>query len=610
MDVDRVGARIGPRLARIVADAAVYARMRTGPHTTRLAVHAANRFLEQVTDEHQTTMAGLWEQLEATGELPPWAANAFGFLARGQGQWSALLGHAVTSAGVGQGILPLLTNALNPAIGGIISLDPNGFIDPGTSAQIVARRLVDRHTGQREASFSGINPARFGNLVDLAMAPPSPDVILEMLRRGIISGGDAQHGIEHNGVETDWIPRILALRDVLAAPADLASMVVRGIKTEADAAHVAGRSGIPAGDFADMVELSGEPPGLEQLLFLRRRGKIDRARLERGIRQSRVRTEWTDAVEALATVPMSTDAAVGAVVQGHLSDAAGKQIAVENGLEPAQWQTLVDTAGEPISRTEALELLNRGEMSEAQVVQAIRESRVKNKYIVDILKLRRRLPQADAVGTAFRHGVITEAAAIALVEHIGYSAADAKMVVDAHKAAAKAPVKERHRALSEAFIRTAYLERMMTRAEATRLLVKLTYTPADAAELLDLADAEHAHTEAMAEAAVHRQHFLAHRITAEAARAKLAAAGLDHTVITHLLTVWERELLAAPKVLTAAQLATAAAHGFIPGQEALARLEQQGYAQRDAVIFLLLHKVDPKGLPTGGLTLPPPPPKP
>lgn len=582
MDVDRVGARIGPRIAKLVADASIYTRMRMGPHNTRLAVHAVNEFLEQVSAEHQEHGAELWGKLTESDVAPEWARRVFGFLANGKGQWSALLGHAVVSAGVGTGLYALFNNELADVTGAIIATNPQAKIDPILVAQLVAQRKADRGHGAREAAFQGINGARFDQLVEFFTGSPSPDVAISLFRRGRIDEATMQHAFRDAMLDDRWLAHMEQSTEVRPSPADLADMVVRGILAEPDAARLARAEGMESDHFHRMVLDTGETLGLESLLAAFRRGIIDAARLRHGIAQSRVRTEWTDVIEALRFSPMSTADALRAVVQNHLSDQQGQAIAEQNGLLPAHWRALVETEGRPPGPETMIALWRRGHATEAQVVQAIRESDVKNKYIPLLLAEREHIPPERSVVSMLSHGSITEAVARGWLGQLGFpELAIDGFVKEGHRARTAA-----HRTFTTSVILELYQDHALSKADASRRLEALGWAAADLPTLLDLAELRREHQETEGAVRVVRSQYVAHHLTDGQAQAELSTLGLASDRKDRLLRLWRLERAGTVRRLTEAQVVAAVRRNQIGRADGLSRLEAMGYSPGDAELLL------------------------
>jgi hypothetical protein len=83
------------------------------------------------------------------------------------------------------------------------------------------------------------------------------------------------------------------------SPAAAAEATIRDLLTVDAAADEAKKSGTNRTRFDVERGLAGQPPGADELLQLWNRGDLDEPDVTRGLRQSRLRPEWIDAVKAL-----------------------------------------------------------------------------------------------------------------------------------------------------------------------------------------------------------------------------------------------------------------------------------------------------------------------
>jgi hypothetical protein len=338
--------------------------------------------------------------------------------------------------------------------------------------------------------------------------------------------------------------------DVPLSPAEMALAVLRGHADVDAGIRESAMSGISASRFDLLIANTGEPPGLQQLQEALRRGIIDQTTFAKGVRQSRVRNEWIDTLEALRYAPVPVGEVLAAVVQGHISQAEAAHRLDVAGLNPVDFPWLYETHGRPPGIFELLELVNRGEYSLADAEQAIRESDIKNKYIPALAKLRRKIPPMRSVVAMLHQGVITPAEAINKLRQLGYDEADAAAFAKEGAASRHAGVK----ALSQSQIHAAYAARMITRAKAATMLTALGYDATEVEMLLALADHErHAKFQNSAISRVHTR-YVAHRITRQEAIGALGKIGVDPTGRDDLMALWDDERAANTPVLTLAQL--------------------------------------------------------
>jgi hypothetical protein len=286
---------------------------------------------------------------------------------------------------------------------------------------------------------------------------------------------------------------------------------------------------------------------------------------------------------------MSVADAVNAVVQGYFTDAQAAQVADFNGLEPGQVDTLIKTAGEPLSRTEMEQLYNRGEVTQADVEQALRESRLKDKYVPDAFALHVRLPEGRQVGTMVTHGALTKDQGLTILHQLGYSTEIADALI-AEGTNAKLGV---HKELTLGEIRTLYIDGIFSKVQAEQFITGLNYDAEEAGFLLRSWDL-------MAGAAITRQaigvirgRFVARDLSEADVNLDLDALGIPAAAKDNYLRIWKIEQAARISVLTEAQIVKAHKDALISGQEAHDRLTARGYSAGDANILMGVAPGDP-----------------
>jgi hypothetical protein len=366
------------------------------------------------------------------------------------------------------------------------------------------------------------------------------------------------------------------------SPPDVALNELRGGIYKGGGAGEASLSGVNPQRYAALLENTGEPPAIQEMLFLLRRGKVGAGDVEKAIRQSRVRDEWIGAVLDLTYGPPSSADAIGAAVRNLLSDGEAARIVAENGIDPANYDWLRASAGRPPGTEQMLQLLNRGVIDEGTVVQSIRESDIKDKYIGAILEMRRHLMPERTVVSAIGKGVFSRDEGIQHLLLLGFSPEDAAALASEASGTKVAAGKT----LSVSLIVDGYKYGLETRSDAAGHLGELGYDTFESSFMLDVADAEVAHTEHVA--AVHRVRtlFVGRHIDQGTARTDLIALGVPAAQADALLAVWVHEQAANVASLTKAELGRARKLGWLTDQQYLARVEALGYSPADAALLL------------------------
>lgn len=373
--------------------------------------------------------------------------------------------------------------------------------------------------------------------------------------------------------------------NVVLTPEQLAAGFIRGLVSGQEGIDQARRSGLDEDRYAVLVGLVGNPPATQDLLEAYRRGIITKAQLEHGIQQGDLRNEWIPTIEALRFAPLTPSIAVAGAVENQVSIAEARHLAGLAGMAPADFDLAYKVAGRPPGIVETLELLQRGDATEADFRQVVAESDVKTKYTDLLLKLRRRLLPPDTIATMVGHGVLDERGGIRkLMEH-GFTHEDAALWV----ARASQQATQQLRDLTVGEITTLYEGQAINRADAEHLLGMLGYNRESVGLLLDLADARR--LRAARDQAIARVHalYVASRIDRSEADAALDRLGLASTHKRELVRIWDLERAANTRDLTKQEIAGAYGRGIFSLAQAKQRLEGIGYRGEDAAVILAQH---------------------
>lgn len=372
-------------------------------------------------------------------------------------------------------------------------------------------------------------------------------------------------------------------------PDELAVIVTKGYMDVGDAAAQALQSGIDGTKFATLVAATGETPGPMDMLAMWRRGILTDARLDQGIAESRLKVEWSGALKEYAYGPPSAASAILGNVQNHLDEASARRIVQQNGIDPANYDWLYENAGRPPGAMQMVDLWNRGAVDEATVVQAIRESDIKDKYISAFLALRQHLLPQKTVVAGVHQGVISDEIALDHLLKLGISAQDAGfLIAEGHNEKVAT-----HKQLSASQIETAYQDGSLTREQASTHLVTLGYIAADAEFILDLIDVQW--QQALHNATVTRikSLYLAHHIDRNTASADLDSAKVTPAHRDLYLQLWDVVRTTPTKTLTEAQAASAYKKGLITESAFRSRLVAMGYPTVDVDLLVELNPLPP-----------------
>ena len=576
------GARIGTRIAGIVGRAIAVTKTDTARASADLGATVLEEFFNLVSSEIRGTTGPILGPLADHPLTPDPLKNVLHFMARGNGQWQTFLTQSVIGGAMSTGIGALLNNYLGPVIQDIIKEAPAGLLDAASAATAEARGITDGYDNAGEAARGGIDGARFRKLVELNTRHPDPGTLLDAMRRGTIGEDTVRQLLRAQGIDIRDLQIYIDTATELLTPQELATLVNFGVLTEAEATPLAAKAGMTADPFHMLVVGGGQPPALGTLLEAYRRGIIDDARLAKGIQQGPTRIEWTDVLKALRYEPMPTADAITAAVQGHLTVDQARAKAQENGLLPEDFDPLMATAGEAPGPQTVLDFMNRGIFTPDEAVAAIKETRLKDKYIPALLASAVNLPPNDTVRMLYRTKQLDRTEAYGYLRQLGYDDRISNALLDSATASRSGTARD----LTAAQVTGLYSERAIDADTAGAMLSALGYTDDDVTFLLD--GAELARLKKFNDAAISKvaSQFVSHHIDVNTASAALDALQIPASQRDDLLNLWSIESAIVTKSLTEAQIVAAAKKAIIDPDTAESLLIGQGYAQADADVLL------------------------
>lgn len=584
---NNIGGQLGSRLSSLLSQALITTSQRMGPQKAGVAQTVLADFTNHVSDEVRSVMGPIFRSMAESEDAPPELKPLLHALGNSRGQAWAWIGGTATGAALGAGLIDLLNNLLAPVIQPAIAADPNSTLSPQTAADAQIRGFGwtgERNDLEYDAQAGGIDRKRWLVMQKLSQARPTPNDIREMVNRKYIDIPEAMAQMKTLGYSVEDAKFLLGFRDVFLTPETLAQMLNRDILDVEEARFIAERQGVSNTDMDRMALLGGDPLPVGDLAVAFRRGIINRARFEKGVIQGPLRKEWFDVLEELQFSRMSTVDAASAVTQGHLTLDQGKRVAHENGLEPDDFGTLIEIAGRPPGLDFATEALNRGEISPTEFRKMFLESSIKNQYLDLMYRMRIRLIPQETARLLYRNGVYTEDQALDTLLKHGFSLADATALLALEKTREDTSTKE----LTRSQIVDMYEERLLSLNDTVESLIGLGYSEDDAHSMVELADLQRLRKFINSAVTKVKSAYVAGRISEIEASSTLDALGIPNEMRDELFALWDIERTTISKTLTAAQIRQALKKDLITGDDALARLIDQGYDQIDAELYLQL----------------------
>lgn len=558
------GAKIGPRITMLVSQGIVATHKALLDTKHKLAMIIFRAISDEISEEVDITLGPVLRDMKERYDAGGPMASFLDFMATGHGQWKAIVGSGVSASGLLSSISLIMNNELFPLVYDAIGSNPHMLPDQQALATMAAQGIIDMDTAQGAIAQNG-----YGSDWSLAMIQseqqfPSGSDAIDMYRRGLIDIDTFHMFLNRNGIPSQVWGAIDGLIRQPLSPADAALGVLRGDITQDYANEIGASWGITADDMQVLQANTGEPLGLMQLLEAFRRGFIDESTLTRGILQSRVRNEWIPTAIALRYTPMSVSDAVNAVVQAQLDPATAASYAQQNGLEPDAFPILVNTAGEPPSRDQMFDLYNRGLATEDQVIQAERESRLKNKYNDLIFNLHTKLLEPRLLSELVQYGSLTTEQAIQAAMEYGYSQENATALINEGTARKL----ETYKTKVVAAIETLYEDGGIDQQTALTAIMALGFTADEAGFIVEAADMRRTTKQTEQVVSAVRSKYLAYHIDAETAQNLLTTAGVPQAEQQYLLAEWLVEQGANVRLLTEAQIVKAVKDQLIPATPA------------------------------------------
>lgn len=214
------------------------------------------------------------------------------------------------------------------------------ILSPAEAAQAWQRGYMEETAAAKEAALSGVDAVRSKIQRESAGLPPPPETAMQMLRRKIIEPGDFEQMIREGNTKTKYTDEYLQLQERILSGADWASLRLRGWATKEEA-EIGGAAEGWSPENMELLYLNrGRPATTRQVhIGYARGGELpgaadERAAFERAVRQSNIRTEYTDLLWASRYTYPSAFVIRGLTQAGTFDGATAEKILLESGWPP------------------------------------------------------------------------------------------------------------------------------------------------------------------------------------------------------------------------------------------------------------------------------------
>lgn len=404
-----------------------------------------------------------------------------------------------TSEAAGFGLGGAMRSPLEPPLQELTNETWKAFVasgitvptEPGDAAEIVAEDVAQQSWGEAQVAQLGYGADQFSKLVGAVLNAPGMGELLQARRRGLLTDSQFHHGLRKAKLETLWDAALVGLLDVLLSPAELANAVVQGHMSQDAAAAEALKQGVDGDRFDVLVQNTGLPPGPETLSAWRRRGIIDDAQLDQGIREGHTKTKYIPFFHEALTPILSPVTYAGLRLRGWLTKAESDAGGALSGYTPEQMQLEFLNRGRPATAHQihigyARGAKLAGASSEVDAINtAVQQSDIRPEYAPLIVAGRYTLPSAFALRGLVSSGAVTQAEGEDILLQSGWRPDLAKSVAAfwAHPTNATATVNPRLKRSQDQIYNAAhssYLDNEIDRPRAIAALEHIGVSAADA----------------------------------------------------------------------------------------------------------------------------------
>lgn len=479
---------------------------------------------------------------------------------------------------IGGATAPAILWIVRPIAQRLNAENPNEILQPNDLATAEIRRYGKGWSGAGEAAKSAIDNTNYGILLDALRSPPSSGEVLELARRKVITPEQLKIALARGGIDPEWLDEYLDLMRVHMSAQDLAMARQQGFISDGEAQTRSALQGVDAADADLLFQLSGLPPGAEQMIELWRRGEVDEARVRQSLIEGHIKIKYADDVLKLRYTPLSASIAAEALIRQRISEPEAIAIAEKNGIRPDDFLLWSNMLGRPIATGQALQLARRGEFTFEQFKEAVARSDVRTEYADDLWKLRRVIPPLFQVSRLLAAGSIPRSLGVKYIQEDGYDPELANAIADA---AGKAKT-HKTRDLAATQIDALYESGLESRQWAIDALIGLGYEQNEAEWHLELLEAKRLLAALQSDLSVIHRSYVSHKIDEEQAQTELDRLQMRNESRDLLLQTWTNEREANVARLTNAQIGMALKHAGMTRDEAITRWIGNGYPADDA----------------------------
>lgn len=381
-------------------------------------------------------------------------------------------------------------------------------LSPADAAHAVVRSYLDRAAGERAAAKSGIDAATFAVMRDLAGDAPSPQQLVEALRRGLIerSGQGAgstsfEQGVRETNLLDKWTDVVAGLAEQWPSPADALRAALQGQVSVAEGKALYQKWGGDPQWYQIMYDTEGSAPTPLEAVQMALRGIIPwsgrgpaETSYEQAFLEGPWRDKWQPAYQKAAYYYPTASEASEFLRYGVISKTEAAQILARRGVTGADAAAFIGYAEvnaiddyRGLTEYAVLQMVAAGYTSEKDarvMLQGLHKGPGAIDQLLKYAGMQRAIIQLNnavsRIGNLYQGRKIGVTTARKALVSLHLPAAEIDPIIADWDAVAGVNVKT----LTESQIVDAWAYTVMDQAAATQELTNIGYTPFDAWVLL------------------------------------------------------------------------------------------------------------------------------
>ena len=488
--MDAVGSKLGEHLARIVGEAVVHAVTATADGKAEHTRAAIDNWLEGAEEAYGPMMAQMFGDLAEHPDLPENYRIMFQTMAGPEHQWDWLV-QVVGVIGAAIALLPALGAIdVQPLVNKQWATYPTRPLSPPDLADMVERNIVGQAWAEGEAMKSGIPPNDFDLLVKDTGEPYGIEQALSLLRRGVISEERFTEVLYYSRVRNEFLPDVIALAHDTMTQGDAIEGALKGVLDTGAAADLFSRAGGLPEQFQTLLDIAGNPIGVESALNLWNHGLIDEAQVTQIILHSRINPIFEQVAKLQRFRFLAPYQIVQAVKAGTATVAQATEWLLAEGY-PHDQVTAVLTANagtatvkaKEASESQVAEMYEAGAITQADALArlaALGYGTAEGAFILSVYDEKRKLSMIQsAVGQVrkvYLAGRIDDTTAGNLLNQLGVDPEAQTIYLTVWKVEAQSELRE----LTAAQIGSMFKKGLFTEAQAIARWESMGYDAADA----------------------------------------------------------------------------------------------------------------------------------